>query len=71
MSNGEVGGNHTLGLALKQYYRMKNIGVRQLAVSWKCSPATVSRLLNGRPVEMRTFLRLLEYLLMEVNDGQR
>lgn len=57
--------SNTLGLALKQYYRINSVGVRTLALEWGCSPATVSRFLNGKAVDMSTFLRIITTLTKE------
>ncbi len=56
-----------LSEALKIYYKLEGIGTRELASSWQTSHATVSRFLNGQPIETATFLRILT-ILMEKND---
>lgn len=50
---------------LRVYCRLNNIGVRELASKWESSPSTVSRLLNGKPIEMQTFVRVINWLLEE------
>jgi transcriptional regulator with XRE-family HTH domain len=52
-----------LAAMLKLYMRVNEIGTRELARKLDMSPATLSRIVNGKNSEMRNFVKLFVWLL--------
>lgn len=63
---GELFLMNVLSESLRLYCAVRKISTRNLAKVWGCSPITVSRFLNGKPVEMRTFVKILDWATEEM-----
>jgi transcriptional regulator with XRE-family HTH domain len=54
-----------LGIALKAWRTEQGIGIRAAAAEIGTSPATLSRLENGKPCDARTLAAVLFWLMKE------
>lgn len=55
-----------IGKLLRLWRAIENIGVREAAKELGVSPATLSRIENGKPMDAATMLKLIRWLFGEI-----
>lgn len=54
-----------LGFLIKIYCQLKNIGTREVAKEIGVSHTTISRIMNGKSTDIKTAVKLFNWLISE------